>query len=204
MGVLVAPANAKFSSRCGDVVKTGDGGKFNLIITAQDLAGNETTHTTQLTIDTSKPIVDGNPGVGQAWDEDKNEPKSSANSILVEFNEALDADTVAAGDFTVAGYTVDSVEVVGTNDDDNKNLNRYVVITLTEDLANNARPSVTVSGVSDVAGNAIQTATRTSDNNIKAKLTVVPFAALIAEDGQQAISFTSDEALRSKSGSELH
>ena len=55
--------------------------------------------------------------MGQAWDEDKNEPKTSANSILVEFNEALDVDTVAAGDFTVAGYTIDTVEVVGTNDE---------------------------------------------------------------------------------------
>ena len=200
VGVLIAPANAKFSSRCGDVVNTGDGGKFNLIITAQDLAGNKTTHTTQLTIDTSKPVVVDNPSVGQAWDEDKNEPKSSANSILVKFNESLDVDTVAASDFTVAGYTIDTAEVVGTNDDDNKNLNKYVVLTLTEDLANNARPSVTVDGVSDVAGNAIQKATRTSDNNIKAKLTVVPFSALIAEDGEQSISFTSDEALRSKSG----
>ena len=202
VGVLVAPANAKFSSRCGDnIVKTGDGGKFNLIITAQDLAGNETTHTTQLTIDTSKPTVAGNPSVGQAWDEDKNKAKSSANSILVEFGESLDVDTVAAADFTVAGYTIDSVEVVGTNEDDGeKNLNKFVVLTLTEDLANSARPSVTVTGVSDVAGNAIETATRTSENKIKAAITVVPFAALIAEDGEQAITFTSDEALRSKSG----
>jgi hypothetical protein len=200
VGVLVAPANAKFSSRCGDIVKTGDGGKFNLIITAQDLAGNVTEHTTQLTIDTAKPTVVGNPGVGQAWDEDKNKAKSSANSILIEFGESLDVDTVAAADFTVAGYTIDSVEVVGTNDDDNKNLNKFVVLTLTEDLANNARPSVTVSSVSDVAGNAIQTATRTSDNKIAAAITVVPFSALIAKDGEQAISLTSDEALRSAGG----
>ena len=197
--MLIAPSGAKFSSKCGGVVSTGDDGKFNLIITAQDSAGNVTTHTTQLTIDTSKPTVTGNPRVGKAWNADDNKAKSSANSILVQFSEALDADTVAAADFTVAGYTVDSVEVVGTNDDDNKNLNKFVVITLTEDLANNARPSVTVEKVSDVAGNAIQKATRTSDNEISAKLTVVPFSALIAEDGQQAINFTSDEALRSQS-----
>ena len=85
---------------------------------AEDLAGNVTTHTTQLTIDTAKPTVDGNPGVGQAWDEDKNKAKSSANSILVKFSESLDVDTVAAADFTVAGYTIDSVEVVGTNEKD--------------------------------------------------------------------------------------
>ena len=179
----------------------GNDGKFNLIITAQDLAGNVTKHTTQLTIDTAKPTVQGNPGVGQAWDEDKNEAKSSANSILLEFGESLDVDTVAAADFTVAGYTIDSVEVVGTNEKDgDQNLNKFVVLTLTEDLANSARPSVTVTGVSDVAGNAIETATRTSENKIKAAITVVPFSALIAEDGEQAITFTSDEALRSKSG----
>ena len=204
VGVLVAPANAKFSSRSCGIVKTGNDGKFNLIITVQDLAGNVTKHTTQLTIDTSKPAVTGNPSVGQAWNEDKNEPSDSANSILVEFNESLDVDTVAAADFTVTGYTIDSVEVVGTNDDavddpekEKQHLNKFVVLTLTEDLANNARPSLTVTGVSDVAGNAIQTATRTSDNYIKAAITVVPFSALIAEDGEQAISFTSDEALRS-------
>ena len=201
VGVLVAPSGQKFNSDCGTIVDLGNGGKFNLIITAQDLAGNVTTHTTQLTIDKAKPTVVGNPGVGQAWNEDKNKAKSSSNSILVEFNESLDVDTVAAADFTVAGYTIDSVEVVGTNEKGgDQNLNEYVVITLTEDLANNARPSVTVTGVSDVAGNAIETATRTSDNKIKAAITVVPFSALIAEDGQQAITFTSDEALRSKSG----
>ena len=200
VGVLVAPANTKFTTNCGTIVDTGNGGKFNLIITAQDLAGNVTTHTTQLTIDKAKPTVEGNPSVGQAWDEDKNQAKTSANSILIEFSEALDVDTVAASDFTVAGYTIDSVEVVGTNDDDNKNLNKFVVLTLTEDLANNARPSVTVTGVNDVAGNTIEQATRTSDNEIKAVITVVPFTALIAEDGEQAISFTSDEALRSMGG----
>lgn len=200
VGVLVAPANKKFTTGCGDIVKTGNYGKFNLIITAQDLAGNLTTHTTQLTIDKAKPVVQGVPGVGQAWDEDKNAPKTSANSILIEFSEALDVDTVAASDFTVAGYTVDSAEVVGTNDEDNKNLNKFVVLTLTEDLANDARPSVTVTGVNDVAGNTIEQATRTSNNKIKAVVTVVPFSALIAEDGEQAISFTSDEALRSMGG----
>ena len=201
VGVLVAPANAKFSGRCANIVDTGNGGKFNLTITARDLAGNVTFHTTQLTIDTAKPTVMGNPSVGQAWDDDKNKAKSSANSILIQFSESLDADTVAAADFTVKGYTVDAAAVVGTNEKDGaKNLNKYVVLTLTEDLANNARPSVTVEGVNDVAGNTIQKATRTSDNKIKAVITVVPFAALIAEDGEQAISFTSDEALRSKSG----
>ena len=201
VGVLIAPSGAKFSSKCPTIVNTGDGGKFNLIITVRDLAGNIYEHTTQLTIDTTKPTVTGNPIVGQAWDADKNKAKSSANSILVRFNESLDVDTVAAADFTVAGYTVDSVEVVGTNEKGGaQNLNEFVVITLTEDLANNARPSVTVEKVSDVAGNAIQKTTRTSDNKIKAKLTVVPFTALIAEDGQQAINFTSDEALRSRSG----
>ncbi len=203
VGVLVAPSNKKFSTTCGNVVKTTNDGKFNLIITAEDKAGNKTTHTTQLTIDTEKPTVEGNPEAGNGWDEDKNKSKSSRSSILIEFSEALDPDTVAAADFTVAGYSVDTAEVVGTNDDDKskpQNLNKYVVLTLTEDLDKNARPSVTVETVSDVAGNVIQKATRTSDNKIKAALTVVPFAALVGDKGEQSISFTSDEALRSKSG----
>ncbi len=207
VGILIAPGSTNFTDRCSDVVNTSfdgpnsDGKKFNLIITAQDLAGNVTKHTTQLTIDGDKPRVPDNPEAGNAWDADKNKSKSSANSILVPFNESLDVDTVVAADFTVTGYSIDSVEVVGTNEDDGeKNLNEYVVLTLTEDLANNARPSVTVSGVSDVAGNSLDTVTLTSDNKIKSAITVVPFAALIAEDGQQAITFTTDEALRSKSG----
>ena len=202
VGVLIAPKSTDFTdpAGCADIVDVEDGGKFNLVITTRDLAFNVDEHTTQLTIDTEEPTVEGNPEAGSDWDEDKNESKSSANSILIKFSESLDADTVAAADFTVAGYTIDSVEVVGANDDDNKNLNKYVALTLTEDLAKNARPSVTVTGVNDVAGNAVDTTTRTSNNVIKAALTVVPFSALIAEDGQQAISFTSDEALRSKSG----
>ena len=204
VGVLIAPSGGKFSD-CSVVDTTtlsanSHGEKFNLIITAQDLAGNVTTHTTQLTIDTVDPIVVSNPKAGQAWDADDNEPSSSQDSILVEFNESLDVDTVAVADFTVAGYTIDSAEVVGTNEEDgDQNLNKYVVLTLTEDLTKNARPSVTVTGVSDVAGNSIEgTTTRTSDNKINAAITVVPFSALLAKDGEQVISFTSDEALRSQ------
>ena len=210
VGVLISPGgDADFSSRCPNHVDTmansanSDGVKFNLVITSQDLAGNIAEHTTQLTIDTDEPTVQGNPGAGQGWNEDDNESSSSQNSILVKFNESLDVDTVAVADFTVAGYTIDSAEVVGENEEDsdeNQHLNEYVVLTLTEDLTKNARPSVTITGVSDTAGNAIDTSTRTSDNKIKATLTVVPFSALIAEKGEQSITFTSDEALRSTSG----
>ena len=215
VGVLISPSgdDAEFSARCGNVIDPDlgpdapggngntHGNRFNLIITSQDLAGNIAKHTTQLTIDTEAPTVMGNPKAGQAWNEDDNKASGSANSILVQFNESLDVDTVAASDFTVAGYTIDSVEVVGTNEDGGeKNRNEYVVLTLTEDLAKNARPSVAVSGVTDVAGNAIEAVTRTSENKIAAAITVVPFWALIAEDGEQAISFTSDEALRSMGG----
>lgn len=214
VGVLISPGGTNtFSSRCPQVVNTtansanSDGEKFNLVITSQDLAGNLAEHTTQLTIDTDEPTVTGNPGAGQGWNADKNDLKASQNSILIKFNESLDVDTVSVSDFTVAGYTIDTAEVVGTNDDaeddpdmKKQHLNEYVVLTLTEDLTKNARPSVTVTGVSDVAGNAIDTTTRTSDNKIKPAVTVVPFAALIAKDGEQAISFTSDEALRKTSG----
>ena len=200
--ILLSPSGIDYTDRCGSVVDVANGGKFNLIIESRDLAGNTAEHTSRLTIDTQKPVVMGNPEAGNGWDEDKNESKSSRSSVLIEFSEALDPDTVAASDFTVAGYTVDSAEAVGSNDDDNKNLNRFVVLTLTEDLAKNARPSVTVAdeGVSDVAGNAIEKATRTSNNVIKAALSVAPFGALVGDEGEQAISFTADEALRSRSG----
>ena len=202
VAALISPAGATFSGKCGEVVKTQDGGKFNLIITVEDKAGNQTTHTSQLTIDKQKPVVVDNPQVGKAWNADKNASSNSRSSILIEFSEALDANTVAASDFTVAGYTVSGAAVVGTNvSGGDQNLNKYVVLTLSEDAAKNARPSVTVSGVSDVAGNGIETATRTSDNKIAVALTVTPFAALVGEKGEQAISFTSDEALRSRSGS---
>ena len=102
--------------------------------------------------------MEGNPGAGQGWNEDDNKPSSSQNSILVKFNESLDVDTVAVADFTVAGYTIDSAEVVGENeeDSDGQPAPQRVrgAITLTEDLTKNARPSVSVSGVSDVAGNS--------------------------------------------------
>ena len=71
-----------------------------------------------------------------------------------------------------------------------QHLNEYVVLTLTEDLANNAEPRVTVEKVSDVAGNTITKFTSESSNKIKAAVTVVPFAALLAKDEEQAISFT--------------
>ncbi len=219
VGILVSPKNTTYTDRCaakydsdgmlmdGTVVDTempsdnGHGVKFNLIITSEDLAGNVDTHTTQLTIDTVKPRLATNPTVGQTWNADKNAAKSSPNSILVQFTESLDVNTVAASDFTVAGHTIDSIEVVGTNEDDgDKHLNEFVVLTLTEDLSNDARPSVTVSGVADVAGNMIDKFTSESDNKIKAKVTVTPFSALVAEKGEQAISFTSDEALFAESG----
>ena len=46
---------------------------------------------------------------------------------------------------TVAGYTVDSVEVVGVNDADSDPVkeapqDEYILITLTDDLAKNAAP----------------------------------------------------------------
>ena len=216
VSAVYAPTGENFSDNpCGSVVDTttlgdnGHGVKFNIEITVQDLAGNQKTNTSALTIDTVKPAVQDDPSVdtdgvlaGKAWDADDNEPMNAKNSILIKFTESLDPDTVTASDFTVAGYTIASVEVVGANTDDDKFNNEYVVITLNEDLAQAASPSITLAAdaVSDVAGNKSAKATRTAKNVIAPTVTVTPFSKLLGEKGEQGISFTSDEGLRSGSG----
>ena len=151
--------------------KNSHGLPFNLAIEVEDLAGNVTTKTTQLTVDIEPPSA-LNGKAGKGWDSDDNKVANSGNSILVKFDESLDPDTVTASDVSVVGYTVDSVEVVGVNaeeandDDSNQNLNEYIHITLTEDLAKNASPNVTVSGVTDVAGNDSESQIVRADNVI--------------------------------------
>ena len=185
--------------------KNSHGSPFNLEIQVEDLAGNLTTHTTQLTVDTEPPAT-VNAQAGKGWDSEDNKVANSGNSIIVKFDESLDVDTVTASDVTVAGYTVDSVEVVGVNaekaneDNSNQNKNEYVHITLTEDLAKNASPNVTISGVADVAGNDSESQLVRADNKIAPVVTVTPFAALVGKDGEQVVSFTTDEALRASSG----
>ena len=185
--------------------KNSHGASFNLELNVEDLAGNLTTHTTSLTIDTEPPTAD-NAQAGKGWDSDDNKVANSGDSILVKYDESLDVDTVSASDVTVAGYTVDSVEVVGVNaekandDNTNQNKNEYVHITLTEDLAKNASPNVTISGVTDVAGNDSESQIVRADNKIAPVVTVTPFAALVGKDDEQVVSFTTDEALRASSG----
>ena len=220
VSAVYAPTGENFSDNpCGSVVDTttlgdnGHGVKFNIEIVVQDLAGNQKTNTSALTIDTVKPTVEDKPDVttdgvlaGKAWDADDNEPMNAKNSILIKFTESLDPDTVTASDFTVAGYTIASVEVVGANTGSgatamNHN-NEYVVITLNEDLAQAASPSITIAAdaVSDVAGNKSSKLTRTAKNVIAPTVTVTPFSTLLGEKGEQGISFTSDEGLRDGSG----
>ena len=214
MDAVLAPTGKTYSGSCANVVDTttlGDnhhGKRFEMIIGVSDLAGNKAEHTAKLTIDTVKPTIQDDPdnindGVlaGKGWNSDDNEPQNSLNSILVKFTESLAPASVSASDVTVAGYTVAAVDVVGANvDGGEQHNNEYLLVTLNEDLAKNASPSVTVSGVSDVAGNASDKLTRTAKNAIAPTLAVTPFAALLAKDGEQSLSFTSDEALRSSSG----
>ena len=204
VSLAFSPSNTDYSD-CADVNtrtlgKNSHGLPFNIEIKVEDLAGNVTTETAQLTVDTEPPsALSGQAGKG--WDSDDNKAANSGDSILVKFDESLDPDTVTASDVTVAGYTVDSVEVVGVNakkaneGNKNQNLNEYIHITLTEDLAKNASPNVTISGVTDVAGNDSESQIVRADNKIAPVVTVVPFAALVGKDGEQAVSFTADEVL---------
>ena len=204
VSLAFSPSGVDYSD-CGDVDtrspgKNSHGLPFNLEIKVEDLAGNVTTHTTQLTVDTEPPST-ANAQAGKGWDSDDNKVVNSGDSILVKFDESLDPDTVTASDVSVAGYTVDSVEVVGVNaekandDNTNQNKNEYVHITLTEDLAKNASPNVTITGVADIAGNDTESQMIRADNKIAPVVTVIPFAALVGKDGEQAVSFTTDEVL---------
>ncbi len=225
----LAPTGDKFTECPSNVVDTESLGRnshgkpFDIQITLKDLAGNSKAYTQTLTIDMKKPTIQDmadrggakDPSrldgvlAGKGWDSDKNEPANSQNSILIKFDESLDPDSVTASDVTVTGYSVESVEVVGVNEDDDdgdpvkSESNEYILVTLTEDLAKGAKPSVSVGSVSDVAGNSLAATdkiTRTAKNVIAPKVTVTPFASLLGEKGEQAISFTTDEALRSASG----
>lgn len=67
----------------------------------------------------------------------------------------LDAATISAGDFTVAGATVSAAAL---GNDASGNVGEVILLTLSSALATDATPSVTVSGsVKDTAGNSVST-----------------------------------------------
>ena len=160
-----------------------DSAEFSLTITATDQAGNtQTVETTaaNITIDKTAPVLSG-------------AVTGSANTaIVVTFSDTvgLDATTVAASDFTVSNSVAVSAAAV---DADNKNVVNLTVSAMASDL----KPTVTVSGISDTAGNAVTAASVvTATDGVKAvqsSLVVDKGLAILAD--VVTTSLVSDEKL---------
>ncbi|MBI4201336.1 MAG: hypothetical protein HY531_03480 [Chloroflexi bacterium] len=159
-------------------------GNHTWYVTARDVAGNQgrsdsdpavvgyQDHT--LVIDKTPPIIKASGSnistpatittTGRFWDLSLAVPADGRNkttSLVVVFNEALDASTVSAADFSVSGNTVTSADIYpytasGTT---TPILGRdHVYLTLGSDLAANATPTVAIApgqSVSDLAGNVL-------------------------------------------------
>ncbi len=148
-----------------------DSTEFSLTITATDQAGNtQTVETTaaNITIDKTAPVL-------------SSASTGAANTaIVVTFSDTvgLDATTVAASDFTISGGVTVSAAAV---DADNKNVVNLTVSAMASDL----KPTVTVSGVSDTAGNAVAAASVvTATDGVKAvqsSVTVDKSLAILAD-----------------------
>ena len=137
---------------------TGSGGyavtdstEFDMIITATDAAGNQVVvqqNDLNLTIDKTLPTISS--------------AATGALAVTVTFSEKMDAATIAAADFTVAGTTVSAAEI---QTDTTKV--KLTIGTLVAD----AKPEVAISTVSDVAGNVITAASKvTATDGVKASL----------------------------------
>ena len=148
-----------------------DSAEFSLTITATDQAGNtQTVETTaaNITIDKTAPVL-------------SSAATGAANTaIVVTFSDTvgLDATTVAASDFTISDSVTVSAAAV---DADNKNVVNLTVSAMASDL----KPTVTVSGISDTAGNAVVAASVvTATDGVKAvqsSLTVDKSLAILAD-----------------------
>jgi hypothetical protein len=119
-----------------------DSTEFSLEMTATDQAGNTQTvsgTSANVTIDKTKPVL-SSAGTG-----------SANTTVVVSFSDVsgLDASSVDVSDFAVAGATVSTA--VQDPNDKNK-----VILTVSA-LASDAKPLITVSNVSDLAGNDVAT-----------------------------------------------
>ena len=160
-----------------------DSSEFSLTITATDQAGNvQTVETTaaNITIDKTAPVL-------------SSAATGSANTaIAVTFSDTvgLDATTIAASDFTISDSVTVSAAAV---DADNKNLVNLTVSAMASDL----KPTVTVSGISDTAGNSVAAASVvTATDGVKAvqsSLVVDKSLAILAD--VVTTSIVSDEKL---------
>ena len=128
---------------------------FQWQVTATDNAGNTTTQTHTLTIDTIPPSL-VSAAVGIAWDSETSQEVTGVNTaIKLVFSEDLDSSSVSKGDFTV---TVDAVSQTVSSavvpQESSARYSPYVYLTLDAALASDAEPVVSLVGnISDPAGN---------------------------------------------------
>ena len=187
------------------------GAPFTIKVVAEDGAGNKSDESAEVTIDTEAPsMVDRDLATGTGWADGKPVPNDRA-SIMVVFNESLDADTVDASDFSVENpdVSIEDVIVGGVNKEGKDGtpaemqLNELVFLVLSADLPSDARPRVEFDGsVTDVAGNELKSdAVSRINDGIEPGVTVDGFSAqLLAEDGESAISLSADENLSGSVG----
>ena len=126
-------------------------------------------------IDNTEPEIEA-VTTGPTWDADDDEVDmgaGDATSVLVEFSEDLDAETVADSDFDVQGASVTDVEV-----QDN-----YVFLSLSSELAPDEEPEVELVGsVRDVAGN------RQTSGKVDATDGIAPTLTVMVEGGNRSVT----------------
>lgn len=123
-------------------------------------------------------------------------------NVLASFEEAggLDSATIEPADFTVAGSTVTGVTVVDILEDSETAPSstarrpQEVFLTLSDDLASDAKPKVSIVGtIKDVAGNAADTATVKAADGIPPKFTLSMNRDFHKKDA--TVTVTTDETL---------
>jgi len=184
-------------------------------ITATDALGNVSIKEADFTIDATDPTMDAvetGTGIKLATTDldadgklDDYQEYDTRTSIKVTFSEVLDEDTVAAGDFDVAGASAPDAVTMQDNIYNRAgtaltNDLRFVYMTVPE-LAPDATPDVdlsTAGTVSDAAGNIIATADITeveANDKISPDITITLSATLGADEDEIDITVATDESL---------
>jgi len=202
---------------------TVHGTKFTWYIKATDDAtnakelGNDvhnftglTTSEMDLRIDTKVPSATAITGA-KAWSASEKKDVVDNTSVKISFDESLDANSVAASDFTVSGVgvtssTIETVTMGGTDE----TTDMYVYLKLAADLGPNAKPKVKLVGeVTDKALNVLKPSTTettgktlgTASDSVKPTLSDGAIdVALMAKDGKTTYTFGSNENLTKTSG----
>ncbi len=171
--------------------------KFNVTVSATDIAGNVTEVTNSIVIDTGSPtVVSAHAGIG--WDSAEDEETDAADGVKVVMSETIDPDSVQGSDFEIDNV-VAAGAVVGTGEGNTA----YVYLTAASDLEPDATPRIEVVGeVTDLSGNEVDITKDSSEaiasDDLKPTVTVSRDVALLAaEDDEVVITIESDEKLRS-------